>query len=171
MSSTSSLSSLDLLFIFYFITHIPITLCIDIQAISPTIIDLQSYIPSFLLNAKNLHIQYFGDDMMNNPPLWFSVAVFIEVIFQIPYFIYAIHGFINRDNSIRTPTIVYCTHVLTVVTLILPELYIRCTSPYYHIRILLVALYSIYWIIPALLLYRTLNTDNMFNQSKNIKTH
>lgn len=160
---------LDILFLVYFITHIPITLCIDLQGLSPTIIDLKQYIPHALVEAKNQHAALFGDDLLAHPPLWFATAILLEIVLQIPYFLFAAHAFYHGKQWIRIPTVIYASHVSTTVAMILPELYARCTSPHYNMKLLLVGLYSIYLIIPLLLLWRVCRVEHIFEDNSVVK--
>lgn len=102
---------------------------------------------------------------MQSPPLWFSTAVFLELLFQLPFFFFAVHAFYHGLQHIRIPSIIYATHVATTVAIILPPLYVDCTNESEVMRVMLVALYSIYLIIPIALLYRMCASEQPFEES------
>ena len=148
----------DIFFLIYFITHIPITLVIDAQALIPS-----HYYRQSLVDLKYVHIHTFGDELMNTPPLWFKTGIALELLFQVPYFVYATYCFVVCNESIKLPTIIYCSHVITTVLMIIPELSVRCSNAAMHD--LLIVLYSIYLVIPAALLYRVYTNDKIFHDN------
>lgn len=137
----------------------------DIQALSPAIIDLRPYIPTVLVRLQHSYINTFHDNLMRRPPLFLVAAILCELFLQLPFFFAAIIAFIKGQQYIRIPSIIYCSHVVTTVIMILPELYIRCTHPNSDMKLALVALYSIYLFIPLLLLWRVCREEQIFESS------
>ena len=131
----------------YFITHIPTTILVDLQFLIPA-----AY-PQILKDFVNEHyLLKFGDYLFANPPTWAMSALAFEAV-QIPFFFAAIYALLFKKNWIRIPSIVYGTHVATVVTLILSEFYFsdRISSSQ---RMILFSFYLPYLIIPlSLTLY------------------
>jgi EXPERA (EXPanded EBP superfamily) len=99
----------------YFISHIPITLLIDMQFLFPT-----AY-PQFLKDIVNdQYLLKFNDYLFANPPIWAKSLLAFEVA-QIPFYFFATYALLFKKNWIRIPSIVYGSHVVTAVALILSE--------------------------------------------------
>lgn len=146
---------LEIIFFFYFFTHIPITLFIDLQALLPADIYPQP--------AKDLlrwYAEEFKDPMVLDPPVWFRSFIFCEALVQGPFFPVAAYAFFKGGCKwIRTPAIVYSTHVATTLLPILAHilLYQFPTEPHPgpqtpRERWLLVSIYAPYLLVPVLLL-------------------
>jgi hypothetical protein len=86
---------------------------------------------------------------MANPPVWFKACVFFEVL-QLPYFFVAAYAFINKKNWIRTPSLIYGSHVTTVVTALLSE-FLTSTRLDESQKLTLASFYLPYLIMPAIL--------------------
>ena len=136
-----------LIFLFYFITHIPITLFVDGQAALPS-----SIYPSALKDLQTFYINEFKDPLMTSLPTWFQIAVWIEVLFQLPYFFLAIKWLLEGSKQFRIPTLIYSTHVSTVVTIILGCFALDETISLSQ-KMILIAIYFPYLLIPLWLLY------------------
>ena len=128
----------------YYISHIPITLCLDLQGL------LQPYYPAVLQELLSWYVKNFNDPLMGGQPVWFKSFIFWEC-FQVPYFAVAANAMIRRDNSIRIPSIIYGAHVSTTVSAILTDLYFspKVTDDQ---RALLFGLYLPYFIFPFCIL-------------------
>ncbi|EDO17491.1 hypothetical protein Kpol_1058p28 [Vanderwaltozyma polyspora DSM 70294] len=78
------LTSFDVSFYYYyFLLHIPITLCID----SSVVIPLEWY-PNLLQNLIKFHINNNNDFLLADKPLWLVIFVLIELVVQLPLFVY-----------------------------------------------------------------------------------
>ncbi|XP_052073602.1 sigma intracellular receptor 2-like [Mytilus californianus] len=107
---------LDFIFLCYFITHIPISIFVDAQVLLPKWI-----FPTKVVELKAWYCAEFKDTMMIDPPAWFRTFVYCEFIFQFPFFFVAVYAFIKGIKNcswIRTPMIVYSTHVATTTAAI-----------------------------------------------------
>jgi len=140
---------IDLVIVGFFILHYPITFLVDAQAVLPA-----GYFPQALRDMKDWYVEKFDDRLMGNPPHWFAVTVWLELIFQLPLFTYCLVGFIKGWNHIRLPTLLYAAHVVTILSIILPEAW-----PFSHGRPLLtrVGMISVYlpWVFfPLILIWR-----------------
>ena len=65
-------------YIMYFVTHIPITLCIDLQGVVGA-----KYYPKMLIDLFSWYISTYGDFLMKRPPIWlksFLVCLYIFII-------------------------------------------------------------------------------------------
>lgn len=53
---------------------------------------------------------------------WFEAMVWLELLFQVPFFAFATAGFIAQRNSVRIPCIIYGTSAATSVVAILGDI-------------------------------------------------
>eukprot|EP01135_Chromosphaera_perkinsii_P003548 Nk52_evm6s248 gene=Nk52_evmTU6s248 len=106
---------IDSIFLVYFISHIPITICIDGQGFLP-----EEYYPKVLRDTLDWYVSEFGDPLMKAPQaLWFKSIVGCELFLQLPFFFVAVYAFMFKCNWIRIPGIVYGAHVATTMAPIL----------------------------------------------------
>ncbi|KAF6735991.1 Transmembrane protein 97 [Oryzias melastigma] len=146
---------LELLFFLYFSSHIPITLFIDLQALLPA-----HLYPQQLKDLLRWYAEEFRDPMMLDPPEWFRSFVFCEALVQMPFFPIAAYAFLKGGCKwIRTPAIVYSTHVATTLLPILSHILFHQFPQTPHPgpqspreRWLLVSIYAPYLLVPVLLL-------------------
>lgn len=90
---------LDTVFLIFFISHIPITLFLDLQTILPAHVFpiwarelLQYYATTF--SGKMFQPNFVLDPFMNlkHTPLWFKSLVACELVFQLPLFFILSYG-------------------------------------------------------------------------------
>ncbi|KAI8071304.1 hypothetical protein BC940DRAFT_234890 [Gongronella butleri] len=149
----SSLASrpLDLVFYVFFLTHIPITVLFDLQALYPA-----AWVPQPLLSIVAWYAEATGDPFMHplNNQYWFKSLASMEAMLQLPFFFVACNGLAKDAPWIRLPMVVYGAHVVTTLMPIMLELIANAA---YNLtstqRTMLLAIYSPYLIIPALILY------------------
>jgi hypothetical protein len=77
---------LDLIYVIYFATHIPVTLGIDFQIFYPA-----HLVPQFLKDALDMYITVYKDPFMGSPtPIyWFLSFICCELVVQLPFFFIA----------------------------------------------------------------------------------
>ena len=124
----------------YFATHIPITLLVDMQVpLFPLFSSLTfpppfrtvskavfpSLYPEALTQVMDYHVTTFKDFMMADPQPWLRSIIACEMLFQLPFFFYAVWALLAKANSARIPFILYGTHVTTTLVPILGEVYYR----------------------------------------------
>ncbi|CAK4086302.1 unnamed protein product [Aphanomyces euteiches] len=61
------------------------------------------------------------DKLLQFRPLWFKVCLWMEIGFQVPYYLFAIYGFVNRREWLRVPTLIYAAQSITVMVIVLVE--------------------------------------------------
>jgi hypothetical protein len=133
--------------IVYFATHVPITLCVDLQGLIPKIY------PDNLTNLLEWYTTAFEDQLMAHPQPWFKSFLFAEGVFQLPFFFVALYGLLKKRNWLRIPSIIYGAHTSTTVWPIMAET-IAFKHSSYQKTILLVLIYSPYFCMPlALAIY------------------
>nr|XP_040030435.1 sigma intracellular receptor 2 [Gasterosteus aculeatus aculeatus] len=176
-----SVRVLEVLFFFYFASHIPITLFIDLQALLP-----EHVYPQPLKDLLQWYAQEFRDPMVLDPPQWFQSFIFCEALIQMPFFPVAAYAFLKGGCKwIRTPAIVYSTHVATTLVPILAHILFHQFPTKPHAgpqtpkeRWLLVSIYIPYLLVPLLLLltmllsatYNSTSTSTSTSRHKSAKS-
>ncbi|XP_061701826.1 sigma intracellular receptor 2 [Syngnathoides biaculeatus] len=159
---------LEKIFVFYFITHIPITLFIDFQTILP------GYLyPRALKDLLKWYSRVFKDSLLLHPPAWFKSFIVCEAALQTPFFPIAAYAFLKGSRHwIRTPAIIYSTHVSTTLIPILSHIIFHdytVESPWgpetQQERWILVTIYAPYLFVPVLLLF-TMLLSSTYNPGK-----
>ncbi|XP_056139870.1 sigma intracellular receptor 2 [Lampris incognitus] len=152
-------ATLEKLYFFYFASHVPITLFIDLQALLP------GYVyPQALKDLLRWYADEFRDPMVLDPPVWFRSFIFCEALLQTPFFPVAAYAFLKGGcRWIRTPAIIYSTHVATTLVPILAHIlfYPFPREPYLgpqtpKERWTLVSIYAPYLLVPLMLLFTML---------------
>ncbi|KAM9852813.1 sigma intracellular receptor 2 [Aulostomus maculatus] len=164
---------LEIMFFFYFTSHIPITLFIDLQALLP-----RHVYPQPLRDLLRWYADEFKDPMVLDPPEWFQSFIFCEAVFQTPFFFIAAYAFQKGSCKwIRIPAIVYSTHVATTLVPILAHIlfYPFPVKPHAGPQTLqerwqLVFIYAPYLVVPVLLLLTMLLSSTYKPTSKSGNT-
>ncbi|XP_067328155.1 sigma intracellular receptor 2-like [Anolis sagrei] len=156
---------LEWLFFFYFFTHIPITLLLDLQSLLP------GFYPHQLTDVFTSYTAAFKDPLMADPPPWFKAFIYLEAFFHLPFFSIAVYAFWKGNcRWIRTPAIIYASHVVTVVTAILSHFLFGDFSKSHppgpetlYERLTLASIYFQYMLVSLLLLFTMLLSPS-YNQ-------
>ena len=153
---------LKITFLVYFITHIPITLLLDLQIL------LGRYYPTTLRNVFTWYISVFNDRLLATRPIWLQSFIFAELVLQLPFFFVAVYGISFEKKWIRIPAVVYGSHVATTVLPILAEVAFS-TEISFNEKLVLCSVYLPYFLIPAALIYVFGVSADPFAQSKSKK--
>ena len=98
-------------FLCFFISHIPITILIDGQAFFP-----RHYYPQILQDVVDWYAATFKDKLMTHPTNpWFSSLVAIEILFQLPFFFYAVYTMLKRRDINKNLSIIYGSSTATTL--------------------------------------------------------
>lgn len=157
----------DVFLIFFFATHVPVTILFDAQCVLPN-----AWYPKALLDAFSWYVETFQDPLLGDPPTWFRTLVWSEVFFQLPFFILATHACIFGKDYIRLPCLAYSGHVVTTMLPILVTLYVDTKITHAHgQRLFLVALYLPYLFVPLWLGCRVLwrREEDFFRKKRKTK--
>lgn len=106
-------------FIAFFASHIPATLIIDSQAAFPGLH------PQIFKDLLSWYTELFNDGLMKSPyETWFRSIVFGELIFQLPFFFYALYGMfypskVDGKGLYRSLCMIYGAHTSTTLIPIL----------------------------------------------------
>ncbi|XP_068271729.1 sigma intracellular receptor 2 [Nyctibius grandis] len=147
------------LFALYFLSHVPVTLLIDLQPLLPAGLH-----PQGLVELLSWYAATFRDPMMLQPPEWFKAFIYCEAFLQMPFFPVAAYAFLKGGcRWIRTPAIIYSTHVATTLVAILAHILFHDFSGSEHLgpqtqreRLVLLSVYAPYLLIPLLILFTML---------------
>ncbi|KAJ2519070.1 Transmembrane protein 97 [Coemansia sp. RSA 1939] len=150
-ATTSKRSYLDTLFLAYFISHIPITLTVDVQPLLPADI-----IPRQLLALNDLLTRQLRDPFMvldsngdrNGGLAWFRSLLVCELVMQLPFFFYAVWALWVPSPRRHLPLLVYGVHVSTTMAPILGMLFFGDIDRSCSERMLLAGIYLPYLLIP-----------------------
>ncbi|KPP69437.1 hypothetical protein Z043_111807, partial [Scleropages formosus] len=129
------------------------------------------------LQSKDLlqwYITHAKDQMMADPPVWFKSFIFCEALLQLPFFPVAAYAFLKGGcRWIRTPAIIYSTHVASTMVPILTYIMFHQFPKGSHPgpqtteeRLGLLAVYGPYLLVPLMILFTML-----FSPAYNSNTH
>ena len=98
-----------------------------------------------------------ADKLVLARPVWFQVAIWLEIVVQAPFYAVAIYAFLRRKNWIRLPAVVYAVVLLTIMPIVLGEQYFgeHATDK----PALVTAVYAAYVVMPLAVLYRVKDAE------------
>ena len=130
----------------FFISHIPITILIDSQALG------SSYHPPAAVALCQWYVTTLQDPLMRPPcHLWFRTMVACECFIQLPFFVIAIRQLCSTKYSWWFPSLslLYGAHVLTTMLPILTELWTSTEIETMALKCILTCIYAPYAIFPT----------------------
>ncbi|KAF2789033.1 hypothetical protein K505DRAFT_410561 [Melanomma pulvis-pyrius CBS 109.77] len=86
----------DLVYLVFFLTHLPVMLAFDLTSYYPASIK-----PVWMTDMKTWYIETHGDRFFYNPPSFFPLFLLLELTFHLPLTLWAIPALIT--NSPRLP--------------------------------------------------------------------
>ncbi|KAK9412474.1 transmembrane protein 97-like [Crotalus adamanteus] len=102
--------ALEWIFASYFLTHIMVTLFFDLQILLPGVY------PSALSDMLTWYTTTFKDSLVASREPWFMSSLYFETFPQLFFFPVAAYAFWKGNCKwIRTPVIIYATHIITTV--------------------------------------------------------
>ncbi|WPG99191.1 Hypothetical protein R9X50_00200200 [Acrodontium crateriforme] len=85
----------DLLYLTFFIIHIPVMFCVDLAPIYPASIK-----PQFISDIRTFYIDTYHDRFFSNPPAWFNLYLGMELLYHTPLSVWAIGALLRDDPKI-----------------------------------------------------------------------
>ena len=155
-------SLLRIVLLGYFITHIPITILVDLQIL------FGEHYPDPLRQVFAWFIATYNDQLLLNKPVWLQSFIWAELLFQLPFFFVATYGLLFKKNWIRIPSIIYGAHVATTVVPILFE-FAHMKIVTQEQKLMLLAFYAPYLLIPLLLTFYMAVNPHPFGEKKKTK--
>ncbi|KAF2623663.1 hypothetical protein BU25DRAFT_461750 [Macroventuria anomochaeta] len=104
----------DLIYLVFFITHLPVMLAFDLTAYYPINIK-----PLWMGDLRTWYVATYGDRFFYNPPAWFGVLTFLELVYHLPLTLWAIPALVRNDPRIPLALLVFGmeTSITTLVCL------------------------------------------------------
>ncbi|CAL8336395.1 unnamed protein product [Boreogadus saida] len=130
--------------------------------------------PNVLKDLLGWYAEEFKDPMVVDPPTWFKSFILCEALVQMPFFPVAAYAFFKGGCKwIRTPAIIYSTHVATTLVPILAHVLLFPFPLKPHAgpqtskeRLTLVSIYAPYLLVPLMLLFTMLFSSTYNSNSK-----
>ncbi len=166
---------LEWICLIYFVTHIPATLLMGNYIVwGKSLYDNLLGLPQISANMHQYGIDM--DYLVRERPDWFRAMALCEVLFQLPFFPFAVWAFwkgttSSTFKSMRTKFIIYATHTATSMVPILGTLFAlpqQIKEQYSVVNFYTnISIYLIYLFIPLLILYFALKTEEQQEKKKN----
>ncbi|KXT07548.1 hypothetical protein AC578_10117 [Pseudocercospora eumusae] len=102
--------TLDYIYLAFFLIHIPIVICVDIYPLYPP-----SLIPTFMTDLRRWYIHTYNDQFFVKPPAWFTLYIWLELIYHIPLSLYAVQALWSNADP-KTPIHLLIYAIQTAVT-------------------------------------------------------
>lgn len=163
----------------FFSSHILATLLIDVQGILPS-----ALIPKPLADLLDFYVTTFQDPLMSNVKNlpWFQSLISLEMIFQLPFFFWAVAELSSTSSSsspktlyyysdsFRCACIAYGAHASTSMAPILTAI-LSSTTNSWNEKMSLLGMYGPYLIFPlGLLCTAVFDNDNAASSASSTKT-
>ncbi|CAN6663828.1 hypothetical protein TRVA0_035S00958 [Trichomonascus vanleenenianus] len=116
---------LDLAYAIYFVIHIVVTLLIDSTIAIPReyLFDIQKHLGDF-------HIASNKDLLVESRPIWLQSFVWVELLFQTPFFLIATYGLIKDCKKTYILILIYAVEAaITTFGCLAEVLYLDGLSP------------------------------------------
>ncbi|OQE18482.1 hypothetical protein PENFLA_c021G10468 [Penicillium flavigenum] len=92
----------DLAYLLFFVTHVPIILLIDTVPLLPTF--LQTNLSHQL---REFYITTYRDKFFEDPPTWFTVFIWMELLYHLPVSIWAARGLLKDHPLVPVHLLVF----------------------------------------------------------------
>lgn len=83
---------LDAIYLIFFLTHIPVMLCVDLTPLYPSFI--HTTFP-FLNQIRAWYVQTYRDRFFIEPPIWFRMFIWMEAGLHIPLSVWMVGGLLR----------------------------------------------------------------------------
>lgn len=92
----------DRLYVGYFILHLFITLLIDSAIVLP-----ENWVLRFQRQLLDLHVRLNSDLIVQTKPIWLQTFVWVEILFQTPFFVWAALDLTAGNRRVWPAILVY----------------------------------------------------------------
>ncbi|KAG0156625.1 Integral membrane protein, putative [Penicillium digitatum] len=92
----------DLVYLLFFVIHVPIILLIDTVPLLPPI--LQTNLSHQL---REFYITTYRDKFFEDPPIWFTVFIWMELLYHLPLSIWATRGLLEGHPLVPVHLLVF----------------------------------------------------------------
>ncbi|CAK4033392.1 integral membrane [Lecanosticta acicola] len=99
----------DLIYLIFFAIHIPVMFFVDLAPLYPS-----SLKPTPITLLRNWYIQTYRDKFFIAPPAWFTMYIWMELIYHVPLSLWAVGALLRDDSMVPVHLLVYA--VQTAIT-------------------------------------------------------
>ncbi|KAF2805537.1 uncharacterized protein BDZ99DRAFT_574457 [Mytilinidion resinicola] len=78
---------LDIVYLIFFIIHLPIMFVVDLTPFYP-----DSIKPAFMTSLRSYYVTTYRDQFFIAPPAWFTTYLYMELLYHVPLTLYAIRA-------------------------------------------------------------------------------
>ncbi|THY58680.1 hypothetical protein D6C99_02147 [Aureobasidium pullulans] len=104
----------DLVYLIFFLTHIPIMFCVDITPLYPVALK-----PAFMTDLRKWYITTYRDQFFSSPPAWFDTYIWLEALYHVPLSFWAVPALLRDDPKVPLHLLVFALEAgLTTLTCI-----------------------------------------------------
>ncbi|KAG9965108.1 hypothetical protein KCU61_g1985, partial [Aureobasidium melanogenum] len=104
----------DLIYLIFFLTHIPIMFCVDLTPLYPAALK-----PAFMTNLRTWYITTYRDQFFSSPPAWFDTYIWLEALYHVPLSFWAVPALLRDDPKVPLHLLVFALEAgLTTLTCI-----------------------------------------------------
>ncbi|KAH9824503.1 putative membrane protein [Teratosphaeria destructans] len=99
----------DLTYLTFFLIHIPIVFFVDSAPLWP-----EALKPTFMTTLRTFYIETYHDQFFTSPPAWFTMYMWMDVLYHVPLSIWAVGALLRDDPRLPIHLLVYA--VQTAIT-------------------------------------------------------
>lgn len=117
--------TLDYIYLFFFATHIPVTLFIDLGGFWP-----EGTAPAFSQSLREYYIENFRDQFFIDPPIWFKGYMVMEGLYHLPLSIWMLSAILEGTAYYlgRSLVLTFAEHPLVPLHLLVFSVQIGMTT-------------------------------------------
>ncbi|KAF2637620.1 integral membrane protein-like protein [Massarina eburnea CBS 473.64] len=104
----------DLVYLVFFVVHVPVMLGFDLTGYYPASIK-----PAWMTDIRAWYVSTYGDRFFYNAPQWFPLFLILELVYHLPLTLWAIPALLRNDPRIPLALLVFGleTSITTLVCL------------------------------------------------------
>ncbi|KAF2684340.1 integral membrane protein-like protein [Lentithecium fluviatile CBS 122367] len=104
----------DLVYLVFFMVHLPVMLAFDLTSYYPTAIK-----PAWMTDIRTFYTSTYGDKFFYDPPPWFPLFTLLEVLYHLPLTLWVIPALLRSDPRLPLALLVFGleTSITTLVCL------------------------------------------------------
>ncbi|CAI6337459.1 unnamed protein product [Periconia digitata] len=92
----------DLVYLVFFLVHVPVMLCFDLTHYYPSPIK-----PTWMTSLRTWYIATYGDRFFYAPPAYFPLFTLLELTYHLPFTLWAIPALVRNDPRIPLALLVF----------------------------------------------------------------
>ncbi|KAF2201083.1 hypothetical protein GQ43DRAFT_395083, partial [Delitschia confertaspora ATCC 74209] len=102
----------DLVYLIYFVIHLPIMLAFDLTHLYPSFLQFP-----WMSALQRWYVGMYGDRFFYDAPVWFPIYSAMELLYHIPLALYAIPALLRNSPYLPLHLLVYAVQVsITTLT-------------------------------------------------------